>query len=301
MTLIELLVVIAIIGILVAVLLPAVQYAREAARRGQCQSNLRQIALAVHHFHDIHRVLPSNQYGDYNAPTAFGGYNQSSRSWSFLSRLLPHLEQDTLYEGGRILAMPLESSDARGQPMPIFLCPSDVAYGMGVHREVSHYMQSGVPVGLTNYKGVMGSNFCYGAWYHVSADGECECWYRGDGIFYPMDWQHPKSLGSILDGTSNTLMLGEDTWYEGTSFGQGFAWAHAVETALTCAIPLNNRRTPPSNPNDFAELVGFKSKHPTGANFALADGSVRFASDSLNLNTYRDLATVRGHEVSSLP
>ncbi|MBC7856273.1 MAG: DUF1559 domain-containing protein [Pirellulaceae bacterium] len=300
-TLIELLVVIAIIGLLIALLLPAVQFARETARRAECQSKLRQIGMAVHLFHDANRQLPTNQYGDYDAPAAFGGYSQASQSWSFLSRLLPYLENEQLLRTGGIPELSLQSSPALAQSLPMFLCPSDTAISWKVRGETSHYMLTGIPVGLTNYKGVMGSNLCYGAWYNTSAAGDCECWFKGDGMFYPMDWQLPKSLSSIQDGTSNTLMIGEDTWYEAKGYGQGFAWAHAVETSLTCAIPPNNRTTPPPIPNDFAELIGFKSKHPGGVNFTLADGSTRFVPSTITLRAYRAMGTIGTNEVAPAP
>jgi len=300
-TLIELLVVIAIIGLLIALLLPAVQFARESARRTECQSKLRQLGVAVHLFHDANRQLPANQYGDYDAPSAFGGYSQASQSWSFLSRLLPYLDNEQLLLTGGIPSTPLQNSSALAQPIPMFLCPSDNASTIKVRNETSHYMLTGIPVGLTNYKGVMGSNLCYGAWYNVSADGDCECWYKGDGMFFPMDWEQPKGLGSIHDGTSNTLMIGEDTWYEANAYGQGFAWAHAVETSLTCAIPPNNRRTPPNVPNDFAELIGFKSKHPGGVTFTLADGSTRFVASTIALRTYRAMGTIGTNEAAPTP
>jgi len=303
-TLIELLVVIAIIGMLVALLLPAVQFARESGRRTACTNKLKQLADAVHLFHETKRLFPCNQYGDYDAPSAYGGYSQASKSWSFLSQLLPYLEQRALVDQGGIPTTTLDKSSATSVVLPVLLCPSDDASGLMVANEDSHYMLTGIPVGLTNYKGVMGSNFCYGPWYNVSAEGECECWYRGDGLFYPMDWELPKSLAKVRDGTSSTLMIGEDTWYLGNGYGEGFAWVHAVETSLTCAIPPNNRETPPLDPGNFwnfEDLDGFKSKHPGGLNFAMADGSVRFISDMINLRSYRALSTIDGHESVQLP
>src|SRR6476661_7871066 len=96
-TLIELLVVIAIIAVLIALLVPAVQKVREAAARTQCANNLKEIALACHSYHDVKKVFPTGQYGDYNQPAAFGGAYENSMSWSWLAFLLPYLEQEAVY------------------------------------------------------------------------------------------------------------------------------------------------------------------------------------------------------------
>jgi prepilin-type processing-associated H-X9-DG protein len=167
-------------------------------------------------------------------------------------------------------------------------------------------------VGLTNYKGVQGANWCWGDWANPGTSGKsCEGFWQGDGIFYPMDWETPKRLTDIRDGVSNTLMVGEDLWnadiatkgYLGPIYGGGYAWAHPVESTLTCAIPPNARR-PDGTPyayNDWTNVHGFKSRHPGGVQFAFGDGSVRFLSDSVALGIYRGLATIAGGEVVSPP
>src|SRR6266851_8856619 len=101
-TLIELLVVIAIIAVLIGLLVPAVQKVREAAARAQCQNNLKQIALGLHHYHDAYKKFPNTFYGGYGNTPPAGGYKSTSMCWSFLAKMLPYIEQDNLYKTARI-------------------------------------------------------------------------------------------------------------------------------------------------------------------------------------------------------
>jgi prepilin-type processing-associated H-X9-DG protein len=173
---------------------------------------------------------------------------------------------------------------------------------------VSHYLRTGFPVGLTNYKGVQGANFCWGYWVNPGTGlNSCECWEQGDGIIFCMNWLRPVRIAHVIDGTSNTMMIGEDVWDERVPgpflYGKGWAWCHAVETGLTCAIPPNAK--PPGGGefalNDWANRHGFKSRHPNGVNFAFADGSVHYLSNDIALGLYRALATTKGEEVAQLP
>jgi prepilin-type N-terminal cleavage/methylation domain-containing protein/prepilin-type processing-associated H-X9-DG protein len=309
-SLVELMVVIAIIGVLISLLLPAVQKVREAAARVQCQNNLKQIALAVHLYHDNFSLLPMNRYGDYDNWTAFGGPYENSSSWSFLSALLPYLEQANLYQQGDIPPSKLNESSATGKPVKVFFCPSDEAVGIQQFAETTHYMgHLGNPilVGLTNYKGVQGANWCWGDWANPGTSGcICEGFFRGDGIFYPMDWERRKGFAQIRDGTSNTFMLGEDVWNQDIAtkgywypiYGGGFAWAHPVEATLTCAIPPNARKPGGGDYlfSDWPNVHGFKSRHPNGVQMAYADGSVHFVSNDIALGIYRAMATISGDE-----
>jgi prepilin-type N-terminal cleavage/methylation domain-containing protein/prepilin-type processing-associated H-X9-DG protein len=313
-TLIELLVVIAIIGVLIGLLLAGVQKARESAARIQCANNLKQIALAVHTYHDANGLLPINQYGDYDVGWngTYNGPFENSYSWGWLSALLPYLEQDNVYNDGQIPNLPLNASNATGLKVNAFLCPGDVAYTLGPQPETTHYMRTGLLVGLTNYKGVQGSNWCWGDYANPGTNGTpCEGFDRGDGIFYPMDWERPKRLLDILDGCSNTLMIGEDVWskdiatqgFTDVIYGGGFAWAHPVESTLTCAIPPNAKQADgtPYPASDWTNVHGFKSQHQGGVQFAYADGSVRFIRDTIPLGTYRALGTMAGGEAVTPP
>lgn len=160
-TLVELLVVIAIIGVLVALLLPAVQAAREASRRAKCQNHLRQIGLAVHLFEDSHKKIPANRYGDYDAWTDFGGPFENSSSWSWLAAILPYLEQANIANTGDIPNRQLNQTAVLATSIPVFHCPSDEIGRIKTFFEKSRYLR-GLQTGLTNYKGVQGANFCCG-------------------------------------------------------------------------------------------------------------------------------------------
>jgi prepilin-type N-terminal cleavage/methylation domain-containing protein len=306
-TLIELLVVIAIIAVLIGLLLPAVQKVREAAARIQCANNLKQLALACHNFHDSNNKLPTGRYGDYDNAAAYGGAYENSSAWSWLADILPLIEQGNVAVTGGIPQTPLDQSSATAVTIKTFLCPSDQAASNSPYPERSHYMRTGVPVGLTNYKGVQGANFCWGPWANPGTNGnDCEPWFHGDGLLYPMVWERPKRMTDIVDGTSNTFMIGEDVWNPSTTghglYGQGYAWAHPVETSRTCALPPNLGQGGTPLPADAWWLQhGFKSRHRGGVQFACADGSVHFVSDAIPLGVYRALATLAGGEPAPLP
>ena len=304
-TLVELLVVIAIIGILIALLLPAVQAAREAVRRSQCQNNLKQITLAVQNFSDAHRHLPHNQYGDYTQPAAFGGWGATSQSWSWLSAILPYFEERVVYDAGGIPNLALANSAALGTPIAGFLCPSDLVVSPLLVS--SHYLKNQT-VAATNYKGVTGANFCWGDWANsMPGDQGCDPWEYGDGIIYPMDWLTNKTWARVSDGLSHTMLAGEQVWNSTRAscdtpcYGLGYAWAHAVESTASAAMPPNATR-PGGSPyavDDWQNLNGFGSRHPAGAEYAFADGSVHFLADEIFLTTYHQLATIAGEEIIS--
>ena len=302
-TLIELLVVIAIIAVLVALLLPAVQQAREAARRAQCKNHLKQLALAVHSYESTFTTLPINRYGDYGYQSVWNGPFEDSNSWSWLASLLPYIDQLNLWNQAAIPTVALQNSPSIAATIPIFNCPSDSLAGSASRDELSHYLRTNLRVGMTNYKGVQGANFCWGDWANPGTNGHgCEPWGDGDGVFYPMNFVYRLGWRDLKDGLSSTMMIGEDV-YDATApgpsrYGLGYAWAHPVESCATAALPINARHADGTRyaSGDWTGENGFQSQHTGGAQFAFADGSVRFLSQNMALGLYRALSTRAGQE-----
>ncbi len=305
-TLVELLVVIAIIGVLVALLLPAVQAAREAARRSSCQNNLKQIAIATHNFHDTTRAFPFN--GD---PIAKAGccIGPTSAQWSWLARILPFIEQNNLYDQGKIaqnaaLLTPVTIDPGPAATVaaqiPAYLCPSDGYSTQGPRTDCANF-PGGTPVGQTNYKGVSGANWAWGNWTYTGPSGNNNGLDLGDGLFYRSDYARKRTFASIKDGTSNTFMIGEDLPEQNVHC----AYPYSNTATGTCAVPLNTGRPPvagiDTTPGNWPNVYSFRSWHPGGGQFAMADGSVTFVSSTINLQVYRDLATIKGGEASGLP
>jgi prepilin-type N-terminal cleavage/methylation domain-containing protein/prepilin-type processing-associated H-X9-DG protein len=302
-TLIELLVVIAIIAILIGLLLPAVQKVREAAARMKCSNNLKQLALGVHNYHDQNNRFPYN--GD--PVTGTGCCAQGYAQWSFFARMLPQIEQDNLFKtyGLNVTPEPVLNS-ANGLAimrtvLPIFRCPSDIS--PDTRTDAANW--GGFTLAATSYKGVSGTQWTeagVGSNYNNNAgpfgDGlvgnPCN-----NGIFCREDIKRRLTLLAITDGTSNTMMIGEDVGLMNTHN----AWAYANGANGTTAIPLNlgtKLLQPPGvnvDPSYWQNVYSFRSMHPGGANFALADASVRFVRDSIDLTTYRSASTIAGGEV----
>jgi prepilin-type N-terminal cleavage/methylation domain-containing protein/prepilin-type processing-associated H-X9-DG protein len=295
-TLIELLVVIAIIAILIGLLLPAVQKVREAAARMQCSNNIKQLALACHGFHDANGTLPRN--GDKAITTSSSCC--TATAWSWIARSLPHIEQDALYRQAGIPTTAITNNTFASTVIKTLLCPSDNAVNFGSSR-ANPTIYGNIQGGPSNYKGVSGSNWCWGTYPNTGTNGSCDVFYqngtgRGDGIFFRTDILFPMKLTDIKDGTSNTLMVGEDV----AEWSAWLAWPYANHATGTCAIPLNTF-TGKANGEDgqWVNTYSFRSRHTGGANFAMGDGSVRFILQSLPAATYRALSTATGNEVAT--
>ena len=319
-TLVELLVVIAIIGILIALLLPAVQAAREAARRMQCSNNQKQVALAFHNFHSAFGHFPHGQ----NKPLAII-LNSEIDKHGWFPLILPYVEQNALHEEfQKVLRGEGTAADGsagtesrvwwtyqRWNSVAAFACPSD---GASPKVITSGWSESpgGQPENSQgfsgNYVGLAGSTV-----FNPSSDANGE---NLNGIFYA----HSKTrIADIRDGSSNTLLVGELVLVEepaGTMWvidHRGRYWnIHQGNTLFSTLHPPNttvgDRSTwcidkPPHAPcqsngtdNVFQAL---RSYHTGGVNVALADGSVQFLSENIDLTTYQALGSRNGGEVVS--
>ena len=306
-TLIELLVVIAIIAILIGLLLPAVQKVREAAARSTCTNNLKQLGLAVHNYHDTNGRMPYSW-----SPNNYG-YDDNGRSWSWIAQILPNIEQQNLFNAANLgvagtlsgVAPPAPATTFNGalavhatQIKPL-LCPSDPSSQTVSTNRANGSTSAGC--GNTNYKGVAGANWAWGSFTNVGPSGNNNGLDAGDGIFYRSDNNRPLTLLGITDGTSNTFMIGEDIPGMNTHCG----WPRANYSTGTCSIPLNNAMQAGqpgfNNPGDWPNVYSFRSRHSGGANFALGDASVRFIPQSIDIASYRALATRSGGESAQLP
>lgn len=328
-TLVELLVVIAVIGTLVGLLLPAVQAAREAARRAQCANHLKQLALALHNYHDGYNTFPCYFQLAASSKSLGEGYAYSAHV-----KILPFIEQQPLYEMIRTNSNDFckktnEGVEIIGERTPVstFLCPSDMP-----HPD---------RMGNCNYPVCAGSNIGWNI--DVS---------RQNGVFR---YRHETSMAAITDGTSNTIMLGEHltgdgddeayrpmtdvvrglNWNVNQSTSQGPIAPAAVEAAgAACHASPNNHSsaaacryvrghftyavfntlappnwkypscmTSPSTTNHgwCTGLYPARSRHPGGVNHALADASVRFISETVDLTTYHRLGSRDGGEPVSPP
>ncbi len=320
-TLVELLVVIAIIAILMALLVSAIQKTRAAADRVRCQNNMKQLALACHAYYAQERTFPrdgsaapnnqTSSHGDSNGEGT-GCCGDGAPHWSWIARVLPYIEQDNLAKMANIPGGNMNASSASlavvATPIGLLQCPSD---NSNQARTDSSDL-GGVLVGVTNYKGVAGSNWG-NDFFPLSAETQFSTPYRnqgangsfngleqGDGIFWRADIRSGRlQIRAIIDGTSNTFMIGEDIpdmilWN---------AWSYANGATGTCAIPPNvGVYVPPltqttTDIGDWPERYSFRSRHDGGLNFAMADGSVHFVSQDLAIATYRALATIAGEEV----
>jgi prepilin-type N-terminal cleavage/methylation domain-containing protein/prepilin-type processing-associated H-X9-DG protein len=303
-TLIELLVVIAIIGVLVSLLLPAVQAAREAARRAQCTNNLKQVGLAMHNYHDTIGSLPPGTSGCCNG------------TWQ--ATILPYLEQGAIfnaYNYDRPRYSDAWNTTVTYSFIATLLCPSDspskpVTTALGTansgritaHNYVANFGQTDIDQrDLLDGVRFAGAPFTYIAPYsnanHINTAN------KGRVV----------NFGSIRDGLSNTLLVSEVVAGKGRDLRGVTWWADA--TTFTTFLAPNSRladRMYSTNACEFPGqgnppcravplldplMTGARSRHPGGVTTAMADGSVRFVKDSIALNVWQAISSTSGGEV----
>jgi len=267
-TLIELLVVISIIGILIALLLPAVQQAREAARRSECQNRLKQLALALHNYHDMHSCLPSGSIvrGPSLAPLS---------GWGWGAMILPSLEQGALYA-----RCDFSTNNAVGTNREA------IRLGLAVMRCPSDPAPDSVDVELPGHPGASTATGNYVG---------CEGFLSGLSSV---------KFGAVTDGLSMTLLLGErnfspsvngslpftSAWCGIVTEADGYVFTSRPHLAVNGEKPINRSATSP---------VNFSSRHPGGAYFARGDGSVGFVADGIDAGVFTALGTPSGGEAVS--
>lgn len=321
-TLIELLVVIAIIGVLVALLLPAVQQAREAARRTQCKNNLKQIGLALHNYLETHKVFPPG-YVDRNGDPDMTPDMDLGPGWGWASFLLPNMDQAPAYnqinfnQGVGILS----NVTICQKSFPAFRCPSDGGAQLFPVYD-SNFSTPIATLAFSNYVGCNGWVECFNGAGGNPQPQEGDDGFSGKfgqagvGLFYR---NSRNSTTNITDGMSNTIAAGErssnhapSTWAGAITGGRCPAWM-----AATPPTPYSPPPGPAYDNADFAEAFVFAhcnsthlpnadfpifdpdvyySFHVGGAHFLLCDGSVRFISSFVDGNTYQNLATIAGGE-----
>ncbi len=296
-TLVELLVVITIIGILMSLLLPAVQQIRAAARRMQCSNNLKQIGLALHNYHFDHNRLPfGSNYTEAGV--------QNGGTWTAF--ILPQVEQGALFDQLDFHVRMDHPNNAQWVRtiVPVYVCPSDSNGPIFTNRQ---NRSGGNPTEALggNYFGSMGpTEMDRGCVFCSEGNPSYCCQGQNFGTRPPnnsvgMFGRYPKGFRfeDAKDGLSNTLMVGEglpDQCVYQCVFCQNFPLSSTI-------IPLNTFERNEERGVDYWRGCGFKSEHTSGANFVLGDGSVHYITDSIDYRLYNELGTRRGREVASLP
>lgn len=323
-TLVELLVVIAIIGILIALLLPAVQSAREAARRSQCTNNLKQVGLAVHNYGQTYKAFPA------------GGWDCCYGTW--LLALTPFVEQPTLYqqyvrpagmEGKAHVTNPTQiGPDTRygtavnwpvtRTQVPAYTCPSDSITatasnfnGVTFHNYVANYGNT-TRTRASPWGGVVYGGAPFIAVYVANGVAYLDSNTPGSGVSPAEGARRGVRLQEVQDGMSNTLLFSETVqgrdgdlrgfgWWGGGAHFETFiapnsATPDVIESAGNCkpANPLNPPCVGISSVN--RETIAARSRHPGGVGVTMCDGSVRFVTNNIALGLWRSLGSAAGKE-----
>jgi prepilin-type N-terminal cleavage/methylation domain-containing protein/prepilin-type processing-associated H-X9-DG protein len=317
-TLIELLVVIAIMGVLVGLLLPAVQKVREAANRAKCQNNLHQIGLALHDYEGVNGTFPPGYLSRPEDP-AMGpvdpGFNDAGPGWGWLALLLPHVEQDPLYKAldMRLPCYHPVNAAAVRTPVQLFRCPSDRGGGNPAWGDLVNVVDINdntlTVFGRSNYIGSVGSSTLWCSW---------PVTLQPNGVLYR---NSRTKVADVTDGLSQTVFVGErssnlsdSVWPGAVPYSTHFAWppfasigtggigrpydgpgafvgAHGGPCPYEDPVVIH----PPNSPLGHSDQM--QSGHPGGANILMGDGSVHFYGDGHRLSTWAALISRNGEEV----
>jgi len=309
-TLIELLVVIAIIGLLVALLLPAIQAAREAARMISCRNNLKQIGLALHGYHAAKGHFPAGNYAE-TAGVCPGQSRKSEDRMNWAIAILPYLEQKSLHASydNRVCNEAAENESVRETLVDVYACPSDrrpelIVPAMGPGAAWNR----NVPYMPGSYRAVSGRS-----------DGEAFLDESLSATSFPREWRGAMHVVGILgftverfknikDGTSHTLMVGEATTRTQPEYGTLWAYSYAFYS-LSAGTPQQRvlwgdyRRCREAGGvgHSFPCRRGWGSPHPGTINFLTCSGSVVPISLDIDPDIFAELTTIAGGEGATLP
>jgi prepilin-type N-terminal cleavage/methylation domain-containing protein/prepilin-type processing-associated H-X9-DG protein len=332
-TLVELLVVIVIIGILVSLLLPAVQSARESARKAQCGNNLHQLGIALAGFESVHKQFPAGSYwmsGNPPPPPAQLGSTYDGNRGSILIHILPYLEQRPIYEQFDFKRctdwqmIPGTSRLIGSQIIPSYICPSD-----------NNNQLDSAGMAVANYRASTGPSQQIDT--SACPCGENDTWNNQfhdiPGLVAPYD--NPNNFAGpftrrgnyknfpdgtkaveVRDGLSNTIFFGEGRYdcsgYNSVDLynhqGEGWAMSNNLQGLSATLYPINydSCHNDPNlsgcqRPCNWNTAFGFKSRHPSGAQFLFGDGSVHFLEQSIEQLTYQRLGAKADGEMVSIP
>lgn len=291
-TLVELLVVIAVIAILIGLLLPAVQSAREAGRNTQCKNNLKQIGLSLLNYENAHKRFP---------PGWSAKNSSEDPGWAWMSHALLQMEQRNLYEqiDFSLTADQEVHDQVRTERLGMMLCPSSIDWADEPVFDLPRFDKEDIPITRSMYVACMGSKVVE----EIMEDGEsCPSTQllfgdsRGsNGVFFQ---DSRVRYADIRDGSSNTILVGErsgdifhSTWLAVVPQSKFAGWRVVGWTG-----------EPPNNPNystdpHFHGFAQFNSSHPSITNFVYCDGSVRGIVDEIDKDVFKAMGSIKGREV----
>jgi prepilin-type N-terminal cleavage/methylation domain-containing protein/prepilin-type processing-associated H-X9-DG protein len=285
-TLVELLVVIAIIGILVGLLLPAIQAAREVARRSTCANNLKQIGLALQNFESARKAFPPGAYWNSNPSVP--------RKGSILIRLLPYLEENVVYKAFNLNLSPVENSVFPGSSVrvgssvvPIFLCPSDDSGTHLTDHAFSNYAASRGPTSVATNPACL----CVIPWDTMALAPDDAPSFAGP--FTRLGT--PCTIAQVTDGLSKTIFFGEVRPRCSQHAQNGWAASNDGNGYCSTLIPINYDSCNDNSPDpchrtfNWNTEVGFRSAHSGGVNFLFGDGAIHFVAETIDHQTYQYL------------